>query len=78
MTDNNSYHPLLSDLPDRKPLLPSSRILDNSKFCQGLVNFEITRFKCIYFQDCYAIVQKTTLIILEKLDRVLQMEVSCD
>ena len=28
-----------------------------------------------FLQDCYAIVQKTTLVVLEKLERVLQMEV---
>lgn len=30
----------------------------------------------VLFQDCYVIVQKTTVIILERLERVLGMEVS--
>ena len=29
----------------------------------------------VYFQDCYPVVLKTLLLILEKLNRVLQMEV---
>ena len=32
----------------RNPLLPLSRISDNSKFCNGPVNFEISRFTYIY------------------------------
>jgi hypothetical protein len=52
MTDNNSLHPILSKLADiiayqTLSLLHLSRISDNSKFCNGPVNFEITRFTCI-------------------------------
>jgi hypothetical protein len=40
----------LTELPIKlNPLLPIIRISDNSKFCNGPVNFEITRFTCIYF-----------------------------
>ena len=52
-TDNNSLHPLLSDftylteLPSLLyPSLPLSWIANNSKFCNGPLNFEITRFNC--------------------------------
>jgi hypothetical protein len=39
----------LTELPIKlNPLLPLIRILDNSKFCNGPVNFEITRFTCIW------------------------------
>jgi hypothetical protein len=31
------------------PLLPLSRISDISKFCNGPMNFEITRFTCIFY-----------------------------
>jgi hypothetical protein len=42
ITDSNSLHPHLSNL------LPLIRISYNSKFSNSPVNFEITRFNCIY------------------------------
>ena len=46
------------------PLHPSSRISYNSKFCNGLVSFEITRFNCKYIFK-KAIKIKFTLTFLD-------------
>ena len=43
------YQIYMTELPILlSPVLPFSRISDNSKFCNGPVNFEITRFNYIY------------------------------
>ena len=43
------------------PLLPLSRISDNSKFCNVPVNFEIMRFTCIIFVCSLKIVSTVKL-----------------
>jgi hypothetical protein len=51
----------LAELPIKlNPLLPLIRILDNSKFCNGPVNFEITRFNCIINYK-YLLLENVTL-----------------
>lgn len=43
----------LTELPIiLNPSLPLSRISNNSKFCNGSVNFEITRYMYIYIHVC--------------------------
>jgi hypothetical protein len=55
MSNNISLHPLLFNLPELQillnPLLLLSRVSDNSKFCNGPVNFRDIEIQLYIFYE---------------------------